>query len=89
MTKKVYRKLIIGHLQWSMIGLTIALFVAFIGSDYRSVVYGVSVAESEESEVSEILAPVAEPKGLLRVVPGTTNGKLVWPDPWDQIVTNF
>jgi len=30
MTKKSYRKLIAGHLQWSLVGLIIALFAAFI-----------------------------------------------------------
>jgi len=89
MTKKAYRKLIAGHLQWSLVGLIIALFVAFISSDHRSVVYGVSAAESGASEVlapSTILAPAAAPeKSPEAVVPDTINGELVWPDPWDRI----
>jgi hypothetical protein len=92
MTKKAYRKLIVGHLQWSIIGLIIALFVAFITSDHRSVVYGVPAAESSMSGVSGVpaflpsTAPASAPKvSAKKVVPDTINGELVWPDPWDQI----
>ena len=89
MTKKAYRKLIAGHLQWSLVGLIIALFVAFVSSDHRSVVYGVSAAESGASEVlapSTSIAPAAAPiMPPEAVVPDTINGELVWPDPWDQI----
>lgn len=54
MTKKAYRMLIAKHLQWSLVGLIIALFVAFVSSDHRSVVYGVPPAKSG---VSKDLAP--------------------------------
>lgn len=97
MTKKNYRKLIAGHLQWSLVGLIIALFVAFISSDHRYVVYGVPATESAASGVlasptstSPVLrlrsattaAPQTSPEA---VVPDTINGELVWSDPWDQI----
>ena len=92
MTKKAYRKLIVGHLQWSIIGLIIALFVAFVSSDHRSVVYGVPAAESA---ASEILAPLTLPAPAVApsppapkgggMVPDTINEELVWPDPWDRI----
>lgn len=89
MTKKAYRKLIAGHLQWSLVGLIIALLVAFISSDYRSVVYGVPAAESGVSKdlapatsIAPAAAPIKPPQAL---VPDTINGELVWPDPWDQI----
>lgn len=92
MTKKTYRKLIAGHLQWSLIGLIIALFIAFVSSDHRSVVYGVPAAESSVTEVSGIPAPLPFPspasapkESVHKVVPDTINGELVWPDPWDQI----
>ena len=92
MTKKAYRKLIAGHLQWSLVGLIIALFVAFVSSDHRSVVYGVPAAESGVSRdlaLPTVLAPASSPsppapKGGA-VVPDTINGELVWPDPWDRI----
>lgn len=89
MTKKAYRKLIAGHLQWSLVGLIIALLVAFISSDYRSVVYGVPAAESVVSKdlaPATSSAPAAAPETTPEaVVPDTINGELVWPDPWDQI----
>jgi hypothetical protein len=98
MTKKTYRKHIVGHLQWSVIGLFIALAVAFVASDHRFVVYGVPAAESAVSEVTGIHAPATSfapasapgsltPRGI-EVVPDMINGELVWPDPWDKI-TNF
>jgi len=89
MTKKAYRKLIAGHLQWSLVGLIIALFVAFISSDHRSVIYGVPAAESGVSKdlaPATSSAPAAAPEtSPAVVVPDTINGELVWPDPWDQI----
>ena len=92
MYKRNDRKLIAGHLQWSLVGLIIALFAAFISSDYRSVVYGMPEAESVASEESGILAPststapaAAPQTSPEAVVPDTINGELVWPDPWDQI----
>lgn len=92
MTNKAYRKLIAGHLQWSIIGLIIALTVAFVTSDHRSVVYGVPAVESSGTGVSGILAsppyiaPASAPEKTAKaVVPDTINGVLVWPDPWDQI----
>lgn len=96
MTKKAYRKMIAGHLRWSLIGLIITFFVAFITSDHRSVVYGVPAAESSVTGVSSVPAPLPSmapasapspltPKGGMLVVPDTINGELVWPDPWDQI----
>jgi hypothetical protein len=92
MTKKAYNKLIVGYLQWSIIGLTIALFVAFITSDNRSVVYGVPAAESSLTGVSGVpaplpsIAPASAPKVSAKpMVPDTINGELVWPDPWDKI----
>jgi hypothetical protein len=100
MTKKTYRRLVVGYLQWSIIGLIIALFVAFITSDHRSVVYGVPAAESSVAGVSgdpaplplasplpsAVTAPASAPKvSTEKVVPDTINGQLFWPDPWDQI----
>jgi hypothetical protein len=92
MTKKAYNKLIAGHLKWSLVGLTIALFVAFATSDHRLVVYGVPAAESSVTEFSEILAPptffapASAPKvSAEKIVPDTMTGELVWPDPWDKI----
>jgi hypothetical protein len=95
MTKKAYRKLIAGHLQWSVLGLFIALVVAFITSDHRTVVYGGTGAVSGVSTVSEVPAPTSSapasapspltPKGGIKMVPDTINGELVWPDPWDKI----
>jgi hypothetical protein len=58
MTKKAYRRLIAGHLQLSILSLIIALFVAFITSDHRSVVYGVPAAESSVTGVSNVPAPL-------------------------------
>ena len=75
MTKKAYNKLIAGHLQWSLVGLIVALFVAFVSSDHRLVVYGSPLAPKG--------SPPA-PKGGA-VAPDTINGELVWPDPWDRI----
>lgn len=102
MTKKNYRKLIAGHLQWSLVGLIIALFVAFVTSDHRAVVYGSPLTPKRgntlpavESAASEVLAPLAPPAPAAppqispeAVVPDTINGELVWPDPWDQIEGN-
>ncbi|MGK0451018.1 MAG: hypothetical protein ACJAXE_001682 [Neolewinella sp.] len=92
MTKKAYRKLIAGHLQWSVIGLIIALFVAYVSSDHRSVIYGVPAAESVVSKdlaPATSIAPAAAPeKSPEAVVPDTINGELVWPDPWDRITEN-
>lgn len=86
MTKKAYRRLIAGHLEWSIIGLIIALFVAFITSDHRSVVYGVPAAESGASRAPTSAAPAsARQMSLEAVIPDTINGELVWPDPWDRI----
>lgn len=89
MTKKTYGLLVVNHLQWSVIGLFVALSVAFISLDYGVVVYG---APAAESAVSEILAPLSPPapaaapqKPAESVVPDTINGELVWPDPWDEI----
>jgi len=87
MTKKAYRKLVTGHLQWSLIGLIIAFFVAFITSDHRGVVYGVPATEFIALPISTAPA-AAPPKQLEPVIPDTIHGKLVWPDPWDQI-TDF
>lgn len=93
MTKKAYRKLIAGHLQWSLVGLIIALFVAFISSDHRSVVYGMPAADSgmvKGLAFPPFTAPATAPGSTLTpkegiVIPDTVNGVLVWPDPWDQI----
>jgi len=89
MTKKAYRMLIAKHLQWSLLGLIIALFVAFVSSDRRSVVYGVPAAESGVSKdlaPATLLTPAAAPQTPPEAVaPDTINGELVWPDPWDQI----
>jgi|GEM_PF-5275690 hypothetical protein len=82
MTKKAYRKLIAGHLQWSVIGLIIALFVAFIASDHRTMVYGIPAPNAPPPST----APAAAPQNQLEpVIPDTIDGELVWPDPWDQI----
>jgi hypothetical protein len=86
MTKKAYRKLIAGHLQWSMIGLIVALFVAFISSDHRTMVYGESPSIAPPTSIAPAAAPSPlTPKGGTPVIPDTVDGKLVWPDPWDQI----
>ena len=89
MTKNTSPKLLGGYLQWSVIGLAIALFVAFAASDSRSVVSGELAAEADESEVSGILEASVSPNVLSqKVIPDTVNGSLVWPDPWDRIVTD-
>jgi hypothetical protein len=92
MTKKAYNKLIAGHLQWSIIGVFLALLIAFATSDHRSVVYGVPAAESSVTEVSGVPAPLPFPApasapkvSVKQTVPDTVNGVLLWPDPWDQI----
>jgi hypothetical protein len=92
MTKKTYRRLVVGYLQWSIIGLIIALFVAFISSDPRSVVYGVPAAGSAASgdlalptSTAPASAPIKPPEA---VAPDTINGELVWPDPWDRITNS-
>lgn len=92
MTKKAYKKMVVGHLQWSMIGMIIALVVAFVSSDHRSVVYGVPAAETSVAVVSgdtaplPFPAPASAPKvSVKQTVSDTVNGVLVWPDPWDQI----
>jgi hypothetical protein len=78
MTKKTYRKHIVGHLQWSAIGLFIALAVAFVASDHRFVVYGVPAAESAVSEVTGIHAPATSfaPAFRLRSVTTSAPGSL-------------
>ncbi|MEL7160501.1 MAG: hypothetical protein AAFN92_07070 [Bacteroidota bacterium] len=84
------------YYRWSIIGLGIALFVALISSDHRFSDYGIRAAELGASEViapSTILAPAAAPRKLEQVetemvVPDTVNGELVWPDPWDEIVSD-
>lgn len=89
MTKKAYRKMIAGHLQWSLVGLVVAMFVAFISSDHRLVVYGIPGSGTEALESIAPLtstAPASAPEKLyVPVVPDTIDGALVWPDPWDKI----
>lgn len=101
MIKRAIRKLIAGHLQWSLFGLVFALFVGFICSDYRFVVSGSPAADSEVSKVlaypasmaprlERDRAPAFAPRSHLIpkggvVIPDTVNGVLVWPDPWHQI----
>lgn len=92
MTKKAYRKLVISYLQWSVIGLIVALTIAFVSSDHRSVVYGVpGVGSVDEVTVaapasSTYSAPATAPEKVPEaVIPDTVNGVLIWPDPWDQI----
>lgn len=62
MTKKSYRKLIAGHLQWSLVGLIIALFVAFVSSDHRAVVYGIPLAPNGRTDLPGVSSvPVPQP----------------------------
>lgn len=96
MTKKAYRKMVIGYLQWSVIGLVIALVTVFVNSDYRTVVYGVPVTKASMTEALGVPASLpytapasaakeAKKRGVDTTVPDTINGELVWPDPWGAI----
>ena len=100
MSNRTSQRAIPVHIVWSVIGLIIAVSIAFLSSASWLKTDEAPATEPSVAEVPTRIAPPTSPAPAAApvsvpsvpdeegemVVPDTINGELVWPDPWDQII---